>query len=155
MKVKYIGFGGYIELPVYEDENGKLYFDQNNGRNGLALYTGAYRDGSREISGEPNVKVQEKVECDDPFVRSPKEFEYMMLSRLIMDCDYFLGYGDGYEGHLCCKTVEEHCDRMEELWNTFSDKEKPEWTSLERIKQYREQMLRKREERIEKNKDAC
>lgn len=41
MKVKYVGFGGYMEVPCYEDENGKLYFDENNGRNGLNLYTGA------------------------------------------------------------------------------------------------------------------
>lgn len=44
MKVKYIGFGGYIEVPCYQDENGKIYFDENNGRNGLNLYTGAYMD---------------------------------------------------------------------------------------------------------------
>ena len=28
MKVKYIGFGGYMEVPCYQDENGKIYFDQ-------------------------------------------------------------------------------------------------------------------------------
>lgn len=32
MKVKYIGFGGYMEVPCYQDENGKIYFDENNGR---------------------------------------------------------------------------------------------------------------------------
>lgn len=25
MKVKYIGFGGYMEVPCYQDENGKIY----------------------------------------------------------------------------------------------------------------------------------
>lgn len=52
MKVKYIGFGGYMEVPCYQDENGKIYFDENNGRNGLDLYTGAYMDCG-EICGEP------------------------------------------------------------------------------------------------------
>lgn len=27
MKVKYIGFGGYMEVPCYQDENGKIYAD--------------------------------------------------------------------------------------------------------------------------------
>lgn len=25
LDVKYAGFGGYMEVPCYEDENGKLY----------------------------------------------------------------------------------------------------------------------------------
>ena len=29
MKVKYVGFGGYMEIPCYEDENGKLGIDWN------------------------------------------------------------------------------------------------------------------------------
>lgn len=37
MKVKYIGMGGYIDTPVYEDENGRLYFDTNNGYGGQVL----------------------------------------------------------------------------------------------------------------------
>lgn len=75
MKVKYIGFGGgYMEYPCYEDENGKIYFDLNDGRGELVLFTGAYRhpeDG--DICGEPNVEVADSVECDKPFTRHPME----------------------------------------------------------------------------------
>ena len=49
LDVKYAGFGGYMEVPCYEDENGKLYFDENNGIGGLNLYTGAYRDEFGDI----------------------------------------------------------------------------------------------------------
>lgn len=28
MKVKYIGFGGYMEVPCYQDEDGTLTVDQ-------------------------------------------------------------------------------------------------------------------------------
>ena len=146
MKVKYIGFGGgYAEYPCYEDENGKLYFDLNDGRNGLDLHTGAYRhpeDG--DICGEPNTRVTDVIECDEPFVRHPREFDYSMLSRLQMDCDYFLGNGNGYEGHLYYKSVEEHCDEMEKLYNSFADEDKPEWLTMEQIKEYREKMLKAR-----------
>ena len=146
MKVKYIGFGGgYMEYPCYEDENGKIYFDMNDGRGKLNLCTGAYRhpeDG--DICGEPNMEVTEPVECDEPFVRHPREFDYMMLSRLQMDCKYFLGNGNGYEGHLYYKSVEEHCDEMEKLWNSFANEDKPEWLTIEQIKEYREKMLKAR-----------
>lgn len=140
MKVKYIGFGGLAELPCYEDEKGKIYFDLNDGRNGLDLYTGAYWDCG-EIWGEPNTKVIDPVECYEPFVRHPREFDYMMLDRLRMDCEYFLGNGNGYEGHLYYKEVNKHCDEMEKLWNSFVDEDKPEWLTMKQIKEYRKKML--------------
>lgn len=143
MKVKYIGFGGgYAEYPCYEDEKGKIYFDMNDGRNGLDLYTGAYRhpeDG--DICGEPYSRVEEPIECEEPFERHAREFDYMMLSRYKSDCDYFLGYGNGYEGHLYYKEVNKHCDEMKKLHDSFSDNEKPEWLTVEQIEQYRTDML--------------
>ena len=144
MKVKYVGFGGYIETPCYEDENGKLYFDENNGKNGLNLYTGAYRTEWGEICGEPNRRVEEPVECDDPFVRHPREFDYMMLSRYKSDCDYFLGYGNGYEGHLYFKEVNEHYNEMKKLYESFADEDKPEWLTAEQIEEYRVKMIETR-----------
>lgn len=62
-------------------------------------------------------------ECDEPFIRHPREFDYMMLDRYKTDCEYFLGNGNGYEGHLYFKSVEEHCDEMEKLWNSFAEDE--------------------------------
>ena len=144
MKVKYVGFGGYMETPCYEDENGKLYFDENNGRNGLNLYTGAYRTEWGEICGEPNRRVEESVECDDPFVRHPREFDYMMLSRYKSDCDYFLGYGNGYEGHLYFKEVNEHCHERKKLYESFADEDKPKWLTAEQIEEYRMKMIEAR-----------
>ena len=90
MKVKFVGFGGYLDTPCYEDENGNLYFDNNHGRNGLALYTGAYRDKYGDIDGEPCYYVKDNIECENPFIRSPRERDYMLLSRLQMDCSYYI-----------------------------------------------------------------
>nr|DAR20331.1 MAG TPA: Large polyvalent protein-associated domain 11 [Caudoviricetes sp.] len=140
MKVKYVGFGGYMEVPCYEDENGKLYFDENDGRNGLNLYTGAYRTEWDEICGEPCNRVTEPIECDDPFVRHPRERDYMLLDRMRSDCNYFLGNGNGYEGHLWGGSVEVICDEMERIWNSLE--EKPEWLSLEQIEDYRREMMK-------------
>lgn len=143
MKVKYIGFGGeYRDYPCYKDENGKIYFDINDGRNGLNLYTGAWQeDGYGEIYGEPNTQVIEKIECDEPFIRHIREHDYMMLFKYQSDCNYFLGHGKGYEGHLYFKEVNKHCDEMKKLYNSFSDEEKPEWLTEEQIEKYRNDML--------------
>lgn len=144
MKVKYVGFGGIgIEEPVYEDENGKLYFDQGNCHGTLSLYTGAYRDKEfpNEILGEPNQRVTETIECDEPYTVHPRKFDYMMLSRYQMDCNYFLGNGNGYEGHLYFKTVEEHISEMKKLWESFSEEDKPEWLTMEQILDYEKKML--------------
>ena len=145
LKVRYVGFGGYMEVPCYEDENGKLYFDENNGRNGLNLYTGAYRTEWDEICGEPCNRVEEEVKCENPFIRHPREFDYMMLDRMRSDCNYFLGNGNGYEGHLWGGSVEKICDEMERIWNSFTEDEKPEWLTMEQIKEYRKKMMEVKE----------
>ena len=124
LDVKYAGFGGYMEVPCYEDENGKLYFDENNGIGGLNLYTGAYRDEFGDILGEPDKKVTEDVRCAEPFARHTRENDYRMLGRLKQDCEYFLGYGAGNEDALYYKNVAAHCDAMEKLWNSFSEADK-------------------------------
>ena len=146
LTVTYAGFGGYEDIPCYMDEDGRYYFDENNGRNGLDLYTGAWKDEDcGEICGEPNNHVTRPVICDDPFVRSDYELDFRMLARLKMDCDYFLGFGYGHEGHLCHGTVEKQCDEMEKIWNTLPENEKPEWLTMEEIKEYRTKMLSLRE----------
>lgn len=146
MKVKYVGFGGgYAEYPCYEDESGKLYFDLNDGRNGLNLYTGAYRDECDFIEGEPYARVKETVECDDPFVRHVREMDYQLLSRWISDCDYFLGNGNGYEPHLYFNSVEKQIAAMKEKYNSFADNEKPEWLTMEDINNYENEMLKVKE----------
>lgn len=144
LEVKFIGFGGSMEVPCYEDENGKIYFDENNGRNGLSLYTGAYRDECDEICGEPNRRVTEEISCDNPFVCHEREADYRLLGRLKSDCDYFLGYRNAYEGYLYFMNIKKHCDEMEKLWKSFADYDKPEWLTLEQINEYREKMLDKR-----------
>lgn len=150
MKFKYIGFGGYgIEDPVYEDENGKLYFDQGDRHGVLVLYTGAYRDKDfpDEINGEPNNRYNGEIECDEPYVEHPRKLDYMLLSRYQMDCDYFLGYGNGYEGHLYYHSVEKQIEKMKELWNSFAENEKPQWLTMEQIEKYEKDMLELRKER--------
>lgn len=147
MKVKYIGFGGgYAEYPCYEDEKGKLYFDLNDGRGELNLHTGAYRHPEdKDICGEPNTKVKDVVECDKPFQRHKREMDYMLLGRWESDCRYFLGNGNGYEGHLYFNNIEKHISEMKKMWLSFE--EKPEWLSMENIEMYERDMLNLRNQK--------
>ncbi len=56
----------------------------------------------------------------------------MFLDRMRNDCNYFLGNGNSYEGHLWGGSVEVICDEMERIWNSLE--ENPEWLTLEQIK---------------------
>ena len=67
-----------------------------------------------------------------------QKFEYMMLSRLQSDCEYFLNYGKGSLNRLPSKNIDEHITYMKELWNKL--KIKPEWLSLEDILNYEKEM---------------
>lgn len=127
MKVKFVGFGGYMEVPCYEDEEGKLYFDENNGHNGLNLYTGAYRDGCNEILGEPNIRVEAEIKCDDPFVRSSREHDYAMLDRLLIDCRYYIKCVGKCRTSSLWSDINTIIGEMTKILESFSDDEKPEW----------------------------
>ncbi len=74
-----------------------------------------------------------------------KAFEYSMLGRLQSDCEYFLGNGNGYEGHLWAHTVEAQIKEMRDRWNAFEADEKPEWLTMEQIDEYEKLMLDRRE----------
>ena len=73
---------------------------------------------------------------------NPRKFDYMMLDRLKSDCDYFLGNGDGFLGHLYYKNIDRHIEEMEKIYESFSNEEKPEWINLEDIKNYKEKMTK-------------
>ena len=131
LTVKFVGFGGgFMEYPCYKDENEKLYFDINDGKNGLDLYTGAYMDELGDICGEPNQSVMQEIKCDKPFSRNLRERDYQFLSRLKADCEYFLRNGNGCKKYLYKESIEKHCDEMEKIWNSFTDEQKPKWLTM-------------------------
>lgn len=67
-------------------------------------------------------------------------FRYMMLERMRMDCEYYLGYGNRYPNYLWAKNEVEHIAYMKALWNSFPADGKPEWLSYEKILEYEKEM---------------
>lgn len=61
-----------------------------------------------------------------------------LLSRLKMDCDYYLGAGERAEKHLWAGSVEAQIAKMRELYALLP--EKPEWLSEQDIDRYESQM---------------
>lgn len=69
---------------------------------------------------------------------NPQQFQYMMLSRLKSDCEYFLGNGGGAEKHLWAGSVQGQIDEMKKIHNLLEIK--PEWLSMEEIEVYETKM---------------
>lgn len=66
------------------------------------------------------------------------EFQYQMLDRMRLDCEYFLGYGNRCTKDLWGKSVEKHIEAMRRIWNEL--KEKPVWLSMGQIDEYERKM---------------
>ena len=69
---------------------------------------------------------------------SSDSFKYQMLDRLKSDCEYFLGNGNRYSCSLYMKNVNDQIEAMEKIWNIL--KEKPEWLTLDQIKEFKNKM---------------
>lgn len=80
------------------------------------------------------------VNKSEPKAENLREFDYMMLDRLRLDCDYFLGNGNGNVDCLYYKDIDKHIDEMKRIYNSFSEEEKPEWINLKGIDTYKEKM---------------
>ena len=69
------------------------------------------------------------------------KFRYMLLSRMIQDCNYYLGYGNRSKNCLWASSEEEHIDIMKKLYNSFPDADKPEWITMQKIEEYAKAMI--------------
>lgn len=73
--------------------------------------------------------------------REPTDpFKYMLLDRMKMDCNYYLGAGGKCAKFLWSNDSAEHIANMKALWNSFPDGEKPEWLTMEQIEKYEKEM---------------
>lgn len=139
----------------YKDEKGKVYVDMSDSKDKIDLYICSPDYNEPEIC----------VNADDyELINNPKdnvnyernrnyEFDYMMLSRLVQDCKYFLGNGNRYVGNLWGDTVDDHITEMKRLYNKFPDDMKPEWLSMEDIENYEKEMKAEKKTEAEEPSD--
>ena len=138
-----------MELIVVDDwsrnvykciETNVLYKDIESNRTTPELYS-----CSNDFDGEPDCHIKSSLEIQ--FIKQEEQptqeekFNYMLLSRLRQDCEYYLGYGNKNKKRLWSGDEQEQINKMKELYNSFSDDKKPEWLTLEQISQYEKSMV--------------
>jgi hypothetical protein len=129
-------FGSIDKLFGYEEEENEVLKAVDAGD---LLYFGS------RFNCEPMGTTVEKLEIkratpkkDTVTISEKDKFNYMMLSRLKSDCEYFLGYGDGNKKRLCGDSVEEHIEEMKKIYRELP--EAPEWLSLQELENYNNKM---------------
>jgi len=135
-KLRYVGTDGW-DRPMYKDDSNRLWKDVNLG-NGKPYLHRAVGDGP---DGEPDYPITGDYEIISRPPNEADSFRYRMLSRLKMDCEYYLGHGNRQAKHLCYQDAEEHIMQMKQIWNMLPDSGKPEWLTMEQIEQYEKEML--------------
>ena len=89
-----------------------------------------------EIKDHDEKRVQEAI---DYLLAHDDKFRYSILSRMQMDCEYYLGNGNRHGQYLWMSMDPQgHIDVMRALWDSFD--EKPEWLTREKIDWYADQM---------------
>ena len=66
-------------------------------------------------------------------------FLYMLLSRLQMDCNYYVGYGGRVSKHLWAGEEKLHINEMKGIHNYLNPK--PEWLTMEEINELEKKMI--------------
>lgn len=71
-------------------------------------------------------------------VKHDAKFRYMLLDRMRMDCEYFLGCGNRFARVLWAGDVDKQIEYMKAIWNSLD--EKPEWLTMEQIVELEKRM---------------
>lgn len=81
------------------------------------------------------------MEKEFDILKQDKRFRYQLLDRLRTDCNYYLGYGNRCANCLWSKSEVSIIENMKNLWNSFDEKDKPEWLTWEQILEYERKMV--------------
>lgn len=98
------------------------------------------RDFTNELKKALGVSKDAYVKFENGGEVVDNKHTYMMLGRLQMDNDYFLGNGNRGERNLWAGNVDGQIEEMKKLWNSLPENGKPEWLSMEDILDYERKM---------------
>lgn len=68
-------------------------------------------------------------------------FRYQLLGRLQADCEYYLNYGNRNTKRLWAGNEAEQIELMIKLYDSFTEEEKPQWLTKDKILEYAKEML--------------
>lgn len=92
----------------------------------------AYIHMNEEITSSTDITSSEDIDrTSEDLLANDAKFRYQMLGRMQQDCNYFLDYRD--PKFLWAGDVNDQIRLMRDLYNSFSDDEKPEWISMDDI----------------------
>ena len=128
-----------LEGGLYKDKKGNYYVDCHDEPKDSGVSVVYMLSPRKEIDGEPDKKIECEIKILNPLSeREEREkafkFDYMMLSRMQMDCKYYDNAAQYNNAHW--QTANEMIESMKERWNKFPDDLKPEWITWEEILEY-------------------
>lgn len=132
----------WMDGGLYKDNDGKFYVDCHHEPTNNEVSTVYILSPSKEPDGEPNYPIECVIKILNPKTEKELEeekykFDYMMLSRMQMDCKY---YDKNSFGRAHASTPEQYIAEMKRLWNKFPEDLKPEWISWEDILEYEKKL---------------
>lgn len=128
--------GEHIPLPFANGADRMILRTKEDVRAFLDyIYDLDYDDIFESVKTNRRNKRQMKEDIED---------DAMLLGRLIADCKYFLGNGNGYEKHLWAGNVEDQIEKMWELYDKLGDRQ--DMITADEIEEYEERMLNVRDD---------
>jgi hypothetical protein len=142
MILEFLGMDDWSR-PVYKNQEGRFFKDINCDNSPLDLCTASGFDGEPDtpityIERYKDVEVIITGRENEP--SEEEKVNYMMLSRLKGDCDYFLGHGNRNAGRLWAGNVKEQIEKMKRLHDGFASDKKPDWLTYDDIMRYEASM---------------
>lgn len=81
----------------------------------------------------------ENIKEDLDISNMDDSFKYRLLDRMRSDCEYYIN-GAKSNKHLFMQNPQAQIKAMKDIYNSFSEKDVPEWISMEDINNYERQM---------------
>lgn len=140
----------YKQITTDEISDGKYQTNivLNNNKD-VSVENSAF-DGIRGVAQNLEIITQEnnlaKTNEYQDLLNNDDEFKYQFLDRLISDCKYYINNPEISEKTLWTHNIDKQIQLMKDLYNSFSDDKKPEWTSLEEINNFESSMTSIRQE---------
>ena len=139
--LEYTGMRDFSDNKVYKDKEG-IYFSKDDFNDIIYIGKDIDNDPWGSIKNIEKYKDLEVVTTGDENLPTEAErFNYQMLGRLQSDCEYYLGYGNRYTGHLWAKNEVKQIEEMKKIYNSFTEDKKPEWLTWEEILNYEKEMI--------------